>query len=67
MQIKGILISKRHWSVYFYLFSHRMTRIDDKKKTKKKKQKQKIELPDDVIIQRIKLTKLTKILLKQEK
>lgn len=44
MQIKGILISKRHWSEYFYLFSHRMTRINDKKKQNKK-----LELPDDVI------------------
>lgn len=47
MQIKGILISKRHWSEYLYLFSHRMTRIDDKKNLKQLKKK--IELPDDVI------------------
>lgn len=49
LQIKGILISKRHWSVYFYLFSHRMTKIDDKKTKKRKRKKEELELPDDVI------------------
>lgn len=58
MQIKGILISKRHWSVYFYLFSHRMTRIDDKKKLKKLKKK--IELPDDVNITENKTNEINK-------